>query len=177
MSVTKNANSVAWGAVYWQYFEQLDKIKQFEETPLTINKQLFVERRSGDKTVIVPINNVETHSNASLQVGDKITVRIEIRTDRDMEYVHLKDMRAACLEPTDYLSGYKYKAGFGYYQSIKDASMNFFIDYLNKGTYVFEYTLRVSQKGEFSNGITTIQSMYAPEFTSHSEGVRVRVGE
>ena len=86
-------------------------------------------------------------------------------------------MRAACLEPTDYLSGYKYKAGFGYYQSIKDASMNFFIDYLRKGTYVFEYTLRVSQKGEFSNGITTIQSMYAPEFSSHSEGVRVRVGE
>ena len=172
VSVTKKSNSVSWGAVYWQYFEQLDKIKQFEETPLTIKKQLFVERREGDKTVIVPVG---ANSNSPLNVGDKVKVRIEIRVDRDMEYVHLKDMRAACFEPVDYLSGYRYKSGFGYYQGIKDASMNFFIDYLRKGTYVFEYDLRVSQKGDFSNGITTIQSMYAPEFTAHSEGVRVTV--
>jgi len=184
ISVTKKDNSVAWGAVYWQYFEQLDKIKQFEETPITIKKQLFVERREGDKLVIVPIetNNAGAMPAGALratpiQIGDKVKVRIEIRVDRDMEYVHLKDMRAACFEPVDYLSGYRYKSGFGYYQSIKDASMNFFIDYLQKGTYVFEYNLRVSQKGEFSNGITTIQSMYAPEFTSHSEGVRVVVSE
>jgi uncharacterized protein YfaS (alpha-2-macroglobulin family) len=174
VSVTKNSNTVSWGAVYWQYFEQLDKIKQFEETPLTINKQLFVERRVDNKIVIVPVG---ANSNSPLQVGDKVKVRIEIRSDRDMEYVHLKDMRAACFEPVDYLSGYRYKAGFGYYQGIKDASMNFFIDYLRKGTYVFEYDLRVSQKGDFSNGITTIQSMYAPEFTSHSEGVRVVVSD
>jgi len=170
ISITKSENSVAWGAVYWQYFEQLDKIKQFEETPLTIKKQLFVERRNGDQVVIVPIDN-----KVPLVAGDKVTVRIEIRCDRDMEYVHLKDMRAACFEPIDYFSGYRYKAGLGYYQAIKDASMNFFIDYLHKGTYVFEYDLRVSQKGEFSNGITTMQSMYAPEFSSHSEGVRVMV--
>ncbi|MCL2290736.1 MAG: MG2 domain-containing protein [Bacteroidetes bacterium] len=176
VSVTKKSNTVAWGAVYWQYFEQLDKIKQFEETPLKINKQLFVERRSGNQTVIVPIP-VETDNYPSLQVGDKVRVRIEIRTDRDMEYVHLKDMRAACFEPVDHLSGYRFKAGFGYYQGIKDASMNFFIDYLRRGTYVFEYDLRVSQKGDFSNGITTIQSMYAPEFTSHSEGVRVVISD
>jgi uncharacterized protein YfaS (alpha-2-macroglobulin family) len=170
VSVTKNSNTVAWGAVYWQYFEQLDKIKQFEETPLTINKQLFVERRIDGRIVIVPIQN-----DGNLQIGDKVRVRIEIRTDRDMEYVHLKDMRAACFEPVDHLSGYRFKAGLGYYQGIKDASMNFFIDYLRRGTYVFEYDLRVSQKGDFSNGITIIQSMYAPEFTSHSEGVRVTV--
>jgi hypothetical protein len=172
VSVTKKSNTVSWGAVYWQYFEQLDKIKQFEETPLKINKQLFVERRSGNQTVIVPIEN-----DGNLNVGDKVRVRIEIRTDRDMEYVHLKDMRAACFEPVEHLSGYRFKAGFGYYQGIKDASMNFFIDYLRRGTYVFEYDLRVSQKGDFSNGITTIQSMYAPEFTSHSEGVRVVVSD
>ncbi|MDD4149920.1 MAG: alpha-2-macroglobulin family protein, partial [Bacteroidales bacterium] len=170
VKVTKTNSTVSWGAVYWQYFEQLDKITEFEETPLTINKKLFVQRREGNKPVIVPIKK-----DANLEVGDKVTVRIEIRVDRDMEYVHLKDMRASCFEPVDYISGYRYKAGLGYYQGIKDASMNFFIDYLRKGTYVFEYDLIVSQKGDFSNGITTIQSMYAPEFTSHSEGVRVLV--
>lgn len=170
VTVTKKSNTVSWGAIYWQYFEQLDKITTFEETPLTINKKLFVERREGIMPVIVPIEK-----DAKLAVGDKVTVRIEIRVDRDMEYVHLKDMRASCFEPVDYLSGYRYKAGLGYYQGIKDASMNFFIDYLRKGTYVFEYELVVSQKGDFSNGITTMQCMYAPEFTSHSEGVRVTV--
>ena len=170
ISVTKKQNTVSWGAVYWQYFEQLDKIKIFKETPLKINKKLFVERYNDGKKVIVPIGE-----NNALQIGDKITVRIEIQVDRDMEYVHLKDMRAACFEPVDYISGYRWSAGLGYYQAIKDASMNFFISYLRKGSYVFEYQLIVSQKGEFSNGITTMQCMYAPEFTSHSEGVRVLV--
>ena len=170
VTVTKSSNTVSWGAIYWQYFEQLDKITDFAETPLKINKKLFVERREGIKPVIIPIEN-----DANLAVGDKVTVRIEIRVDRDMEYVHLKDMRASCFEPVDYISGYRYKAGLGYYQGIKDASMNFFIDYLRKGTYVFEYELVVAQKGDFSNGVTTIQCMYAPEFTSHSEGVRVVV--
>lgn len=172
ISVTKKSNSVAWGAIYWQYFEQLDKITLFEETPLKINKNLFVERRDSGKPVIIPIEN-----DAQLKVGDKIKVRIEISVDRDMEYVHLKDMRASCFEPVDYSSGYRYKSGLGYYQGIKDASMNFFIDYLRKGTYVFEYDLITSQKGNFSNGITTMQCMYAPEFTTHSEGIRVEVGE
>ena len=170
VSVTKKSNSVAWGAVYWQYFEQLDKVTKFEETPLIINKKLFVENRAGDRSVILPVER-----NTKLTVGDKVKVRIEIRVDRDMEYVHLKDMRASCFEPVDYISGYRYKSGLGYYQGIKDASMNFFIDYLRKGTYVFEYDLIVSQRGDFSNGITTMQCMYAPEFTTHSEGVRVVV--
>jgi uncharacterized protein YfaS (alpha-2-macroglobulin family) len=93
-----------------------------------------------------------------------------------MEYIHLKDMRAAGFEPTETISTYKYQDGLYYYQSTRDLSTNFFIGWLSKGTYVFEYPLRVSQKGNFSNGITTIQCMYAPEFSSHSEGIRVTVG-
>ena len=119
---------------------------------------------------MVPINE-----KTSLKVGDKVKVRIELRVDRDMEYVHMKDMRASCFEPTNVISRYKYQGGIGYYESTKDASTNFFIDYLKKGTYVFEYPLLVTHKGNFSNGITSIQCMYAPEFSSHSEGIRVEV--
>jgi len=112
---------------------------------------------------------------ATLKVGDKIKVRIELKADRDMEYVHMKDMRAACMEPVNVLSGYKYQGGLGYYESTKDASTNFFFSWLNKGTYVFEYSLFVTHAGNFSNGVTSIQCMYAPEFTSHSDGIRVTV--
>jgi uncharacterized protein YfaS (alpha-2-macroglobulin family) len=167
--VSKTDEGVAWGAVYWQYFEQLDKITS-AETPLKLEKQLFLQQNTDRGPVITPING-----NTELQSGDLVKVRIELRVDRTMEYVHLKDMRAACFEPIETLSAYKYQDGLYYYQSPRDLATNFFFGYLPKGTYVFEYPLRVSQKGDFSNGITTIQCMYAPEFSSHSEGIRVRV--
>lgn len=110
-----------------------------------------------------------------LKKGDLLKVRIEIRCDRAMEYLHLKDMRSAGFEPINVLSSYKYQDDLGYYESTKDASTNFFIDYMPKGVYVFEYPLRVNNAGNFSNGLTTLQSMYAPEFTTHSEGIRVTV--
>jgi uncharacterized protein YfaS (alpha-2-macroglobulin family) len=116
--------------------------------------------------VIVPLVN-----KGSAKIGDKIIVRIELRVDRDMEYVHMKDMRASGFEPINVISTYKYQDGLGYYESTKDAATNFFMGYLPKGTYVFEYPLRVTHEGDFANGITTIQCMYAPEFTSHSEGI------
>jgi uncharacterized protein YfaS (alpha-2-macroglobulin family) len=162
--------NVAWGAVYWQYFEQLDKISQFRDTPLKISKKLFKEVRTDRGPELQPISE-----DTKLSPGDLIKVRIELKVDRDMEFVHMKDMRASGFEPVNVLSEYKYQGGLGYYESSRDASTNFFFDYLSKGNYVFEYPLRVNHKGDFSNGITTIQCMYAPEFTSHSQGERVKI--
>lgn len=168
ISIKNNNKVAAWGGLYWQYFENLDKITP-AETPLQLKKELFIEKPSAAGPVL------EQAAKHKLQVGDKVKVRIELRVDRTMEYVHLKDMRAAGFEPINVISQYKWQDGLGYYESTKDASTNFFFDYLPKGTYVFEYPLRVSHAGDFSNGITTIQCMYAPEFSSHSAGIRVQV--
>ncbi len=165
----QSASSTTWGAAYWQYFENLDNITP-AATPLKLDKKLFVETNTDRGPVLTPINEGD-----AVKVGDKIKVRIELRVDRDMEYVHMKDMRASGLEPVNVLSGYKWRGGLGYYESTKDASTNFFFDYLRKGTYVFEYPLFVTHTGNFSNGITSIQCMYAPEFSSHSEGIRINV--
>ncbi len=169
VTVSNPNPTVAWGAMYWQYFEQLDHITP-AQTPLSLNKKLFREVNTPTGPVIEPIV-----ADAILKVGDKIVVRVELRTDRDMEYIHLKDMRASAFEPVNVLSGYRWQDGLGYYESTRDASTNFFISWLPKGTYVFEYKLVATQKGEFSNGITSVQSMYAPEFAAHSEGIRVTV--
>ncbi|SDS70966.1 alpha-2-macroglobulin family protein [Winogradskyella sediminis] len=169
VSITKKGEGIAWGALYWQYFEDLDKITS-AETPLKLSKKLFLKSNTDKGEEITEIT-----SNTELKVGDLISVRIELRTDRTMEFVHLKDMRAAGLEPINVLSQYKWQDGLGYYESTKDAATNFFMDYLPKGVYVFEYDLRVNNAGDMSNGISTIQSMYAPEFSSHSEGVRITV--
>lgn len=169
VTVSRESDGVSWGGLYWQYFENLDKIKT-HESPLAIHKQLFKVQLNQTGEYMTPIKD-----GSELKVGDKVRVRIEIHTDRDLEYVHLKDMRAAGFEPVNVVSKYKWQDGLGYYESTKDASTNFFMDYLSKGTYVFEYDLKVFHKGDFSNGITTMQCMYAPEFSSHSEGVRVVV--
>ncbi|MBJ7879237.1 alpha-2-macroglobulin [Gelidibacter salicanalis] len=169
VTLTKKGDGIAWGGLYWQYFEDLDKIT-FAETPLQLQKKLFLKTNTDKGEQISEIN-----SETELKVGDLVRVRIELRSDRDMEFLHMKDMRAAGFEPINALSTYKYQDGLGYYENTKDAATNFFFDYLPKGIYVFEYDLRVNNSGNMSNGITTIQSMYAPEFTSHSEGIRVHV--
>ena len=155
--------------VFNQYFEDLDKITT-SSTPLKLEKKLFIERNSDRGPALTPINDGD-----ALKVGDKIKVRIELRVDRDMEYIHMKDMRASSMEPVNVLSSYKWQGGLGYYESTRDASTNFFFSYLRKGTYVFEYPLFVTNKGNFSNGVTSIQCMYAPEFSANSEGIRVNV--
>ncbi|TCD00557.1 hypothetical protein EZ449_20580 [Pedobacter frigidisoli] len=169
VQIKNNNKTVSWGAYYWQYFEQLDKITS-AATGVKINKQLFLQKQTEKGNLLTPL----TATNV-LSPGDLIKVRIEIFCDRDMEYIHLKDMRSSGFEPVNVISQYKYQDGLSYYESTKDASTNFFISYLRKGTYVFEYPLRVTHSGNFSNGITTLQSMYAPEFTTHSAGVRVTV--
>ncbi|MDT8324167.1 MAG: hypothetical protein RRA94_08655, partial [Bacteroidota bacterium] len=171
VTVEKEDKGIAWGALYWQYFEQLDKITP-AQTPLQIEKELFLQRNTEKGLVLERI----TEENA-LHVGDVVKVRVIVRVDRDMEYVHLKDMRGAGLELVNQLSGYRWKSGLGYYEALKDASVNFFFHWLRKGVHVFEYPLRVSNEGEFSNGISSIQCMYAPEFAAHTAGIRVTVAE
>ena len=170
VTLTKKGDGIAWGGLYWQYFEDLDKITS-AETPLKLSKKLFLKTNTDTGEQISEITK-----ETSLKVGDLVRVRIALQSDRAMEFMHMKDMRAAGLEPVNVLSEYKWQDGLGYYESTKDASTNFFFDYLPKGIYIFEYDLRVNNAGTMSNGITTIQSMYAPEFSSHSEGIRVNVG-
>ncbi len=171
VTVSNSNNQPSWGAAYWQYFENLDKITS-AETPLKLQKKYFVERNTNNGPVLTPVNEGD-----ELKVGDKIKVRIELRVDRNMEYVHMKDMRPSCMEPVNVLSEYKWQGGLGYYESTKDASTSFFFSWLPKGTYVFEYPMFITHAGNYSSGITSIQCMYAPEFSTHSEGVRVKVGE
>jgi uncharacterized protein YfaS (alpha-2-macroglobulin family) len=168
LRVTNPRARVVWGAMYWQYFEESDKVTTSEPTnQLFIEKKLFAKRITDKGVALTPINRPK--------IGDVVTVRLTIRADRDFEYVHLKDMRAAGFEPINPVSNFHYQDGLGYYESFKDATVNFFIHYLPAGAYVFEYDLRVTQAGDFADGIATIQCMYAPEFHAHSKGGRQKV--
>jgi uncharacterized protein YfaS (alpha-2-macroglobulin family) len=166
--VTKTDKGIAWGGLHWQYMEDISKITPHAQNPLRLKKDVFVQRQTKKGPVIEPVKG-------PLAVGDTLVVRIELRTDRDMEYVHMKDQRGSGLEPVNVLSQYKYQGGLVYYESTKDTATHFFIDYLPKGTYVFEYPLRVVLRGAYQNGMALIECMYAPEFNSHSESVKLEI--
>jgi len=166
-ALTKKSNSgIGWGAMYWQYYQDLDKVTG-QSGPLKITKKLFVEKMAATGKTLLPIEQTE------LKKGDKVITRLVITTDRNLEFVALKDLRAACFEPVNQLSGSLWKEGVCYYQTTKDASTQFFFSYLPKGTYVFEYELWVNSTGMYTSGIASLQCQYAPEFVSHTGGERI----
>jgi hypothetical protein len=168
ITVHKVDQGVAWGSVHWQYLEDMTKVTPYEGTPLKLTKTLFTKTATNRGLVLEPIKG-------PAHVGDELVVRIELRVDRDMEYVHLKDQRGSGTEPVNVLSQYKYQDGLAYYESTRDTASHFFIDYLPKGTYVFEYSTRVQLRGQYQTGVAEIQCMYAPEFGSHSGSVELMV--
>lgn len=168
LTITKEQNTPSWGALYLQYFDQLKQVQKKKKDILNIEKRLFIEKNSESGPQLIPLNT-------SLQIGDKVVVRLTVSLDRDMEYIHLKDSRAACFEPVQQISGNQWKYGTFYYEEIKDGVSNFFIRHLPKGTYVFEYPVWVNQEGIYQDGLATIQSMYAPEFVSHSRSQEIEV--
>lgn len=161
VSVDKEGTGMGWGAVYAQYLESMDQIGE-QGNGLSVSRQLY----KGDEAL---------NESAPLKVGDRITVRLTVKADRDMDFVQIKDDRAACMEPLQAVSGFRWGNGLGYYQSTKDASTQFFIDQMRKGTYVIEYQVYVNRTGEYQAGIATVQSAYAPEFGGHTRGYRVMV--
>ena len=159
--VDKEGTGMGWGAVYAQYLESMDQIGE-QGNGLSVSRQLY----KGDEAL---------NESAPLKVGDRITVRLTVKADRDMDFVQIKDDRAACMEPLQAVSGFRWGNGLGYYQATKDASTQFFIDQMRKGTYVIEYQVYVNRTGEYQAGIATVQSAYAPEFGGHTRGYRVMV--
>ncbi|MBV6881598.1 MG2 domain-containing protein [Epilithonimonas ginsengisoli] len=169
VSIKKDSPGIVQGGLFWQYYEDLDKIKS-SETYISITKELYKKVKTENGEQLIKINE-----NSPLKVGDKVTVRMILNTDRNMEFIHLKDMRAAGFEPLDVISGYEWKNNLGYYQSTKDASTNFYIEYMPKGKYVFEYDYVANASGKFSNGITTLQNYYAPQMNAHTQGTKVEI--
>jgi uncharacterized protein YfaS (alpha-2-macroglobulin family) len=170
VKVTKPDKGVSWGSVHWSYLEDIDKVTPHEGTPLKVEKKLYRRTLTKSGPVIQPVKDGE-----ALGVGDEVVVRVVLRTDRDVEYVHLRDHRGSGTEPVNVLSRYKFQDGLYYYESTKDAATHFFIDYLPKGVYVFEYPLRVQLRGKYATGYANAECMYAPEFNSHSENVNLEV--
>ncbi len=162
-------NQPGWGAAYFQYFANMNKVAG-EGSELHIQRKVSKEENTAGGQTLTPIDQ-----NTQLKVGDKVKIRLIVKAERDMDFVHFKDIRATCMEPLQVISGYRFKDGVGYYSTVDDAAVHFYFRHLPKGTYVFNYTVYITQKGDFTGGLSQIESLYAPEIRGHSEGVRLQV--
>jgi hypothetical protein len=170
VKISRAVDGTAWGGVFWEYFEDIAVITP-HETPLIIDKKLFVRKMSESGPVIEPLEK------QSVKPGDSLIVRIVLRTERDMQYVYMKDMRPSGTEPVNVLSGYRYQGGLSYYESIRDSAAHFYFYALPQGSHVFEYELRIFHRGDYESGIAEVSCLYAPEFSAHSQSIRLPLNE
>ncbi len=169
LTITKTANDLSYGAIYWQRNASISEIREYTIAELKVQRKVFKQVLSGREA------ELQNPDNTTLQVGDKLRVRLVIESKRDLEFVHLKDLRASGLEPVQVISAYQFQDGLGYYQETTDVSTNFYFDRLYKGRYILEYELKASQAGNFENGISTLQCLYAPEFVAHSASEKLQI--
>ena len=169
IKINNKTDNLVWGGLFRQYFVSIDEVKK-HESPLNVERNIYVERVNEEGAYLVPIEN------EGIKVGDKIVVNLKIESSQDMEFVFLKDLRAACLEPVEQMSRYNYNDGMLYYQSNSDTFMGFYFDKLPKGKHQVSYSMFVTKEGNFSNGYALIQCMYSPEFSAYSESMKIDVG-
>jgi len=171
ISVENKTDVPGYGGVYWQYFENLENIKSDSTAIISVTKNLYKKIKTTKGNELIDL------TKETIKTGDLITIRLIIKTENDLEFVHLKDLRASCFEPINIISNYQRKDNLNYYMSTKDAATHFFFDTIKKGIYVLEYDVRINNSGSFNDGIATIQSMYAPEFSGHSISNKINVIE
>lgn len=170
VKVVGGSSPLTWGAVYFQYFTPLNKVEASSNRFLSIHREILYEPAPGQ-----PLQRLE--AGTSLKVGQRVFVRLWIVCSQPMDYIHIRDRRASSMEPEDVLSGFHWKEGLGFYQSTRDAATHFFVEHMPRGTFVFEYPVRITHAGTYTDGYAEIQCMYAPEFSARSISGSFRVRE
>lgn len=167
-TITADGNSstqpvISWGALYAQYLEEMDQLKNQTTGELKVAIKFLKDGKDFDP-------NTQT-----LNVGDKVTMRVIITADRDMDFVQIRAQRPACFEPVTQYSGYRWMNGRGGYVSMHDASTDIFFDMFTKGTTTYDIQFHVDRAGTYLSGVTTAQCAYAPEYVAHTQAYRITV--
>ncbi|MFI5188188.1 MAG: alpha-2-macroglobulin family protein, partial [Chitinophagales bacterium] len=166
VGVKKLSSVPAAGNLIWYYFTESNDLSK-------ANREVSLKKE------IQRYNSIEgkweaISENSLLKIGEKIKVVLEITSSKALKYVYIDDKRAAAFEPKEIHSGYDYENGLGYYLSVRDASMQFFSEFIPSGKSVISQELIVAQEGNFTNGPASLQCMYRPEINAFSNSIKVQ---
>ncbi len=168
LKITKESPEPAYGSIYWQYYDDIDQV-QTQDNGLSIDKNIFKVVETAKGVDYQSIDSVE------LNLGDKVLLQLEVRSDDNYDYVMITDERAACMQPISQLSSYGYSDGLSFYKEDKTVATTFFVDYMPKGRYFITYECVVSAQGQFNSGVSTIESYYSPGFRGNGSSQRIDV--
>ncbi|MBR5550642.1 MAG: hypothetical protein IKV83_01820 [Muribaculaceae bacterium] len=161
LTIATHSDNPSWGAIYRQFNASMSHINAVAGNDISIEKMML--KKVGESWL--PCN--------SFAIGDKVRIQLTIKASRQLEYITITDERAACFEPVEQLPRPIYSEGICFYRENRDEATNIFVTNLPKGTYLLTYDMYVNNAGEYSSGIATIQSQYAPQITAHSAGTLV----
>jgi hypothetical protein len=169
VTIKQSGEARVMGGLYWHYETPLNKLRGKDQSKVNIQKELYVKKFGKKGEFLVPI------SKSKVSRGDLLVVKLKVKIDRPMDFLHIKDMRPAGVEPIDISSRYYYKDGIVYYQTTKDTETHLFIENISTGTHIFKYEVRAFHNGVFSSGAAFLKSFYAPEFSSYSKSERIKI--
>lgn len=168
LTVSRDGEAPSWGAVYAQFDIPYSELEE-NGSGMKISKQTFIRRIVDGREVLLDPSKVEA------AVGDEYVSQIRFSLDRDMDFVHIRDRRAACAEPGISLSGYRMCGQVWTYVQERDSSTDYFFDSIAKGEYILQAVYRIDRAGEYTTGNAEIQCLYAPEFNAHSASETINV--
>ena len=161
LTIEKNSLQPAWGGVISQFVKSMQDVEKVDCLNLSIRKQIVVLSESD--------HGVKAEEG-ELQTGDKVRITLTVTCEKDMDYVVITDNRGACVQPDEWLSGYGAQGELWGYKETEDEKTSFFFEFMPKGSHIITYDCHIDRRGDYSSGIATVQSLYAPQNVAHSAG-------
>jgi uncharacterized protein YfaS (alpha-2-macroglobulin family) len=169
VAVEKTSKGQLFASATWSF--STEKLPEEDRGDyLKLSRSYFKRVNTGTEFVLQPLLE-----GAVLVSGDEVEVHLSLTSKHPMEYVHLRDPRAAGFEPSSNLSRHKWDWGMSWYEEIRDSGTNFFFERLPQGEYTFKYRIRAATTGVFKIAPATVQPMYAPEFSAYSSGASITI--
>ena len=171
ITVEKKSKGIMFASSTWHF--STEKMPETAKGDfIRIDKKFYKRDTRGEEITLNPLSE-----GSEIEVGDQVEVHISIKSKHTMEYVHLRDPRAAGFEPENAVSKHRWDLGIYWYEEIRDSGTNFFFEHLPQGEYTFKYRIRAAHAGEFKSAPAVIQPMYAPEFAAYSSGKVIKIGQ
>ena len=162
LQLAQSAPAVLWGSATATYTQPTAQVEA-RGKQIQLTRETFLLRRGSDGDELLPLSEGQ-----ELRVGDLLRTRLTLRLEQAMDFIQVIDPRSGFTEPIKQQPHYAWGAGTGYYVEPKDTVTNFYIDHLNRGTYLLSHDEYVARSGRFSGTVARVVSCYAPDYSAHT---------
>ena len=166
IEVSTGKDCPAWGGIYRHRMAPLKEQFSASDSEFSISRQYL---RMMPEKGLIPLKEGDP-----LHLGERIMIRITIKAPTAMNYVQVQDAFPSCFDLMANNSEYRHYLNLWAFIIPRDKTMNFFIDYLPKGSSMMEYEVKVDKTGTFSKGMIKAYSIYAPEYGATNGGGMIK---